>query len=344
MVSGRKSGSVLAAIVLVLLGMTLLAHGAFVLARRQLRISEVSRELLRASLAAEAGLASASRDGQFHQSLQASPVSVAMDWGERSTFRVGSRALTAELSWMFAEGESNALPVPVRLGRLIWSLDPIARVVTTRAVASASWVVAPGTSAGGWWSIPLAADSAACSAALVEMSLRGARTPVGTRTTLDSVALGRIPLAALEAFADLSVSGAVAPAPVVNGIVCQEGLPENWGDPSSSISPCARFFPSIWGPSDLRIVGGVGQGILMVTGAVSFSAGARFRGVVLAGRDVTVEAGSSIEGLVIGGSAIRVEPGGEIRGSACSAWAALNAATGLHFPIQIEPGRRFFLP
>lgn len=84
--------------------------------------------------------------------------------------------------------------------------------------------------------------------------------------------------------------------------------------------------------------------MLVVNGDVTFSQGAVFRGVVLAAGDIRVEQGSSIEGLVVGGHTISLAPGTRIRGSACAAWAALQAATRLRIPILLEPGRRLYLP
>jgi len=341
---GGRSGSVLSAVVLVLLGMTLLAHGAFVLANRQLQISGVSRELLRASLAAEAGLALAVGEVGLHQSLTESITSVTRAWSDRSTLRVASQRLTDELSWLTAEGESSDLPVPVRLGALVWTLDPVERVVAQRGVVTASSASSAGVSSEAWWTIPLASDTLACSAALSEMFAQGAQRPAVTHSSVDSVALGRIPLSDLEVHAGLRVSGAVTPGPAVAGEDCLEGLVSNWGDPSSSSSPCARLQPLIWSSSDLLVVGGAGQGILAVQGAVSFSAGVHFRGIVLARGDVSVEDGSVIEGIVRGSASVRVEPGSTVRGSACSAWSVLSAVTSLRFPVPLEPRRRFYLP
>jgi hypothetical protein len=343
-VRGGRSGSVLAAVVLVLLGMTLLAHGAYLLATRQLQISEVSRELLRASLAAEAGLGMAAQEPGLMEAVTGSSVPLARGWGDRSSLRIGSQPLTTELAWLTAEGESMTLPVPVRLARLVWTLDPFARVADAGAVVVARSETGVGVSAGEWWSVPMAADTLACRAAQAEMLLLGARTPVSIALSADSVALGRIPLAALEAYADLRVPSVVTPGPVPVGGNCPVGPVENWGDPSSSTSPCAPVRPLVWSPTALSVVGGVGQGILATAGAVTFSAGAQFRGIVIASGDVTVAGGSTIEGMVLSGAGVSMESGGQIRGSACAAWAALDAAKGLRFPITVEPRRRLYLP
>lgn len=340
----RRAGSVLPAVILVLLGMTLLSHAAFVLALRQLRVSEVSRELLRASLAAEAGLDALMREVGLHSSLTESSASVARSWGTDATFRLTSVRLTDELSWVTAEGKSNHIPVPVRLGRLVWTLHPIGRVSGTPAVARAPLFGVGGVSADDWWSVPTAADTLACDTALEEMHVRGAQRPEPMGTTTDSVALGLFSFTELESVADLSLSGAVTPGPASQGGTCQGGLVTNWGDPASSTSPCAAWYPLIWSSSDLHMEGGMGQGILAVAGDVRFSAGAMFRGVVLATGDVRVGGGSTIEGMVMGGRVLDVQTGSRIRGSACAAWAALDSATRLRFPIALESRRRLYLP
>ena len=81
--------------------------------------------------------------------------------------------------------------------------------------------------------------------------------------------------------------------------------------------------------------GSVGQGLLLIDGSLTVSAGARFDGVVVARNDVRViGAGAEISGAVLAGDGdaaggSEVSDGGAIRFGACVARRALLAAARL---------------
>ncbi len=94
----------------------------------------------------------------------------------------------------------------------------------------------------------------------------------------------------------------VSPAPTVSAGSCNRIDPANWGDPLSSTSLCAHWFPLIWAQGDIELQGGVGQGILLADGDVTLSAGTRFFGIIIAHDDiVSAGTGSQLLGAALAG-------------------------------------------
>lgn len=104
----------------------------------------------------------------------------------------------------------------------------------------------------------------------------------------------------------------VTPAPVATGGVCDRARADNWGDPDGA-GACAHFAPLIWARGDLEIRGGTGQGMLLVDGDLTLSAGARLAGVVIVRDDLrTLGTGGTILGAVLAEDA-RVASGDHTR-------------------------------
>ncbi len=110
---------------------------------------------------------------------------------------------------------------------------------------------------------------------------------------LDRLGLMRASLLARQA--DLLASGAVTPLPVASASVCAASAPGNWGDPGGG--PCGGWYPVIHAPGDIVIVGGTGQGVLIVDGDLTLGGGAVFAGLVVVRGRVSAGAGG---GLVLG--------------------------------------------
>jgi hypothetical protein len=90
----------------------------------------------------------------------------------------------------------------------------------------------------------------------------------------------------LAARASFSLVGAVGPlGPQVQGnpAQCAVGDSLNWGEPMQSgpFAACARYFPIIHSPGDLRLTGGRGQGVLLVDGDLELGGGTSFHGLVI---------------------------------------------------------------
>ena len=104
---------------------------------------------------------------------------------------------------------------------------------------------------------------------------------------------------------------------------CNVGDAGNWGDPAraSSNASCQAYYPVVYAPGELRLTGGVGQGVLLVEGDLELSGGAEFFGAVVGrGRLTTSGAGGTIVGglLVANTGALRSSVGaGSVRHSSC---------------------------
>jgi hypothetical protein len=178
-------------------------------------------------------------------------------------------------------------------------------------------------------------------------SCSGAPPPgvIGTPPIISSSALtsdSTIPLAGMTARASITVDGGLlAPRPVVSAGECDRSDPLNWGDPTGA-SRCADWLPVIHVRGSVSLAAGsMGQGTLIVDGALRVETGARFVGVVVVGDDVTVTgSGAELVGVVVAGDAdraggSRVADGGVIRLGRCAARrAALGASRLVRTPVR----------
>ncbi len=108
--------------------------------------------------------------------------------------------------------------------------------------------------------------------------------------------------AAFAARADKTIppsSGPVAPGPSSAGGECLRALPTNWGDPTSLANDCGTYLPIIHTTGDLTVLGGTGQGVLVIDGDLTVSGGFAFEGLILVGGGLTIAgAGVRITGAV----------------------------------------------
>lgn len=80
---------------------------------------------------------------------------------------------------------------------------------------------------------------------------------------------------------------------------CDTEDPVNWGDSRSAGGPCGSYRPVIYSQSDLKIVGGSGQGVLLVDGDLELTGGFEFSGVVVVKGDLTIgDTGANVLGVV----------------------------------------------
>jgi len=77
------------------------------------------------------------------------------------------------------------------------------------------------------------------------------------------------------------------PQPVGTATACDTAVRENWG--GASVPGCAHYYPIVLARGSLRLVGGSGQGILLVTGDLSVDGGFIFEGPVVVGGRLVVE-------------------------------------------------------
>ena len=111
---------------------------------------------------------------------------------------------------------------------------------------------------------------------------------------------------------------------------CDTTVVENWGDPAR-VTECALYFPIVHVRGDLQLVGGTGQGTLLVDGDLTIAGGARFVGAVFVrGALRTGIGGAQIVGMTrVGGSSALpsvLSPGADLGFSRCAVEAALTTA------------------
>jgi hypothetical protein len=95
--------------------------------------------------------------------------------------------------------------------------------------------------------------------------------------------------------------------PSVSGGQCNRLDANNWGEPhrspthpSSTVSQCTSYFPTIYVNGDARITTGRGQGVLMVNGDLELQGNFRFIGIMIVrGRLRTTGTGAHITGGVL---------------------------------------------
>jgi hypothetical protein len=111
----------------------------------------------------------------------------------------------------------------------------------------------------------------------------------------------------------------LSPHPSFSSLGCDATDPLNWGDPLGG-SSCSGYFPARLVTGDLIVQGGMGQGVLVVGGSLTMSAGFHYRGLIIVRGGLTT-AGSTAEGAMQVqdslGAGISIGAGSEIRYSPC---------------------------
>lgn len=157
----------------------------------------------------------------------------------------------------------------------------------------------------------------------------------------DSNALGGVKWSELEEIADRVESGSLTPRPAVDGERCDLAAAGNWGDPLKAEPACADYFPLIYAPGDLRMEGGVGQGILAVAGSLTFSGDATFVGVAIAMHGLIVEPNARFYGALRSDGDVALIDSADLVYSRCAIARALTLTAAVRRAI-LQP--RTFIP
>jgi hypothetical protein len=322
-------------VILLLLALLGLAHGGLVGALAEASAARAAvRELRLRAAADRAVVETLSRaPGPWMDSVG--------PWGTRSfplgpvdliTTRGTVRRLSAESWWIEGVAESPSGAV-ARAERMAWSLDPLERVKAMNAavvVGTDAPVSVVGTvDVGSPAAVAAPMDSAACDPWQLELQDHFASAPLSVAAPLPESAetpgLGLLDLDRLIDLAPDTVVEAGTPLPLEASAVCLVGEPWVWGDPDLPSSPCGEALIMRAATADLRVEGGVGQGIVVVDGDLTLVAGARFYGMILAGGALRLTGGSTLEGMAIAAGGLDVGAGSTLRASACWAVRALEA-------------------
>jgi hypothetical protein len=147
--------------------------------------------------------------------------------------------------------------------------------------------------------------------------------------------LGRLGAEDLAAALPGLAATAGTPAPAFRLGRCDDAAPWNWGDPLNPGGPCGDRLVAWFGPGDLRLGPGVGQGILVVGGDLDVG-GTRFDGVLLVGGSLILRDGAEVRGMLRVGGDLSVAEGSRVLGSPCRALRVLETfRTPLRRPVRV---------
>lgn len=331
--AAARDGSAIAAVVVMLLAMQVLAHGVLLGALQELAATRAAVYLLQSRWAGE-GAVRRVLGVPFELYADSVPVGEARPLSVVHSGRTHA-TVTAERLWgeawmLRGSGGVDGWPGSITSARLMWVLDPVERVAAFTAVVHQGEGGAGGSA--GRITTEVLHDSLSTNPmcapwfAALDSLLPDRVLEALTSDTADALQLGLLARTTLTALAEVETADSVTPMPVVGAGRCDEEEAHNWGDPGSPAGDCGDYFVFRARQGGLRMVGGAGQGVLLVTGDLVLGAGADFRGIVLVGGSLRVEGGSRFEGLARVGGAVAVDGSSRIVGSACSAVRALAAA------------------
>lgn len=320
--AGSRSGAVLVVVVLLALALLALAHGLLVSAELAYTTSAAHRDVVELDALAEGRVEEERRGGwqPWMDSLAvgASRTLPAVAVGGFST-RGRWRRLGTE-AWLAGASASRDTRAPVTLRRLLWLMEPRARLAALPGVLSVG-SGAPVTVQG-----VLVADSAPAVGVVADASL------------------GLLDLRRLLELGD-SLGPSGTPAPAELGGLCDVADVWNWGDPLRLYRPCGAHRPLKSRRGSLTVSGGEGQGVLTVDGDLVMTSGARFHGLVVTSGRLELRAASVLEGSVLALGGVFLDPTARVVGSPGRTLEALESLRGLagaarplHPAVRLGPG------
>jgi hypothetical protein len=341
-------------VLLILMALTALGHGALLLALDQEAASRASGATSQARLMAEAGIRAALR--AYGDTLPTRPSTLMEGSSADARFRVQARPLAREVFWLEGIGNAALSPggpqrVEDRVGRLAWSLSPTERLVQLRAAVEYGGVL---DAAAGAISTETARDAGFLVAPrgcldrrpVLDTAMLGRVLPASARVQVPFTEavppLGYLGLDSLLARVPGRAQGIVTPSPSVLGGVCQTGE-LNWGSPGDPAGPCGGVRVALVATGDLYLAGGQGQGLLVVRGNLRLGAGVRFAGLVIVGGDLVLDGGATLEGVVRAKGSVQLSGSSRVLASLCSALLATEAAPALRRPLEL-PGAGWIRP
>lgn len=343
---GSDDGAALAFVLLIMLALLTLAHGALLAALSERAGSRAAVRELRLRGAADHALARTLIRGPGPALDSMDSWEVSTEWSDTvGGMATGGivRRLGPE-SWLVEGRARGPSGVEARSARLAWSLDPLTRVLALRGVVT----VTPGAAAS------IAGTVDASTPAMVRPPMQpedcdpwqaALAVPGGVPLSVvappeDStapLALGAMDFDRILAAAPVVVPERGTPAPDEALGACLTDEPWVWGDPDQPWRPCGPVVPMRASLGDLEVEGGVGQALLVVDGDLSLTAGARYYGLVLVRGMLRLEGGAHLEGMALARDGVEVASGSSLVGSECWALRALaenRSALGGFVPVS----------
>jgi hypothetical protein len=346
-----ECGAALVAVVLITLALFAIGHGLLGLSLGELAASRAAVRLVESNAAAESAVKLELR------APGASWLDSVAVGGERAVLtRSFGRAegsavvwrLSAESWWV--EGTGSVGTAEARTARLAWALDPLTRILAlpgaVTVAVSAPVELAGSVEMGRLTVVDPPMDPTDCPW-MTQLDAHYALEPLFpvaalTADTLPS--LGVLGFPELLDAVDVLVGGTVSPSPVEALGTCVVMEPSNWGDPDRPWRPCAAHLALRKSLGSLRVIGGTGQGVLVVDGDLVLDEGARFHGLVLARGALRVEGGAELVGMAVATGGAHIGPGGGVRASACWATRALAANRSRLGRMRPIPGQAVLGP
>jgi hypothetical protein len=326
-------GAALAFVILLMLALLVLAHGALLASLSEVAGSRAAARDLELRGASRWALAVTLRSpsGTWSDSMYA--------WGIRNADlgSVGQVSASGELmrlgreSWLVTGEARNSRGATARTSRLAWALDPLERIAALDGLVSsapgAPVVLLGSADATRPAEVDAPMPAGGCDPWLAALQDRYAAVPLSLVEDLpDSAAapaLGLLTLDSLLEWAPVTVSGTGTPAAAEAAGACLVDAPWGWGDPDRPWGPCGGQMPMRASDGDLTVIGGAGQGILVVGGDLTLRDGARYYGMLVVGGMLRAEGGAAFEGLALAGGGVLLHAGSTLTASACWAVRAL---------------------
>lgn len=369
---GAAPGFALAAALFALVILSALSAAAFFAALEEIRLGRNGRMAETAFGAAEAGLSRALAAGRAG-GWGALAVGDSAVWSEALSsgagrfdvmvLRLNGRLLLVRSTGADASGGAQrVLGMVVRLGGEGIRLPAALVAGGTVEIGAASVIDGRDSDPPGWAGCPGAGRDTVAGVALPSIAdliegpecagltcVTGAPPLAADPALRDSIPFGpggtdhgRLVRWAGSVYPAVGGGAFVTPAPVGTDSSCDRSLSGNWGEPGRPgvVAGCRSYFPVVYAAGDLTMLGGRGQGVLMVDGDLMLTGGAEFRGAVLVGGALRASgAGGRVIGGVVaggrgGGVAVRLE-GLSVAFSSC----ALGLAGAVLAPAWPLPER-----
>lgn len=221
----------------------------------------------------------------------------------------------------------------LRLSEESWLIEATARraggpAFTSRTVG---WVPVAAVRVRSWPAVVSVAPGGILDA---RGEISGDGPPLGI---VERVDLGPISLSELVQRSP-AVPPTVRPAPVRAGSACI-AAPANWGAPTSPTHPCFDRLVVGARTGDVEVLGGEGQGLLVVDGDATLTS-TTFHGLLLATGAVRLAGATRVVGRIVALGGFSAEPATSVTGSAAVVATALAATTGVWPPLwPFHPAR-----
>lgn len=341
-----ERGAALAFVVLMMLALLTLAHGALLAALAERSAARAAvRELRRRGAAEYAVAAPAARapgawtdSVAVWQTVRDTLGSLGPAAVERRLRRLGPE------SWLLEGVARDSSGVEARSARLAWAAEPRERVEAltgTVTVGPGAAVLVEGSiesTAPATVRAPMRADD--CDPWQERLGARYAAAPLAAvAVAQDSTAplsLGLLDFDRLLDAAVVTVSSTGTPAPAEALGACLSEEPWMWGDPDGPFRPCGSELPMRGSTGDVQVAGGVGQGLLVVDGDLTLT-GSRLYGMVIVRGTLRLDGAATLEGMALTRDGLEIGSGSALRASACWAVRVLSAhrdALGGFIPVS----------